>query len=388
MYRASAPSASSAPSNTGPASAPTAARRRSRIAAVAAIAMLLAFALLAASCGSASDKQFELIYSLEKETKAPGPAGSPGQPQPTAGPLKPYKIAFVPKGTELNDYFKYAAEGALEAGRSLGANVIVAGSKTADADLQIAAVEKLIADKVDLIAISANDPVKLVPVLREAKNKGIKVITWDADTEPQGRQFFVNMVDPEVLGRHLLDTLALAVGEKGNYAIMTGSFAAANLNEWLKWIHIQQKEYYPDLNLVATVATDDDLQTAHEVAKRLLADYPDLDGILGNSSVGPPGAAKAVREAGKSGKVKVVGLSNPNLMRPFLHDGSAQISTLWSPKKLGFLTIVLASDYLNGKLPADGDEVEGVGNIRVNGDMVIMGEPLDFTPDNVDQYDF
>ncbi|MFC5470258.1 autoinducer 2 ABC transporter substrate-binding protein [Cohnella suwonensis] len=350
------------------------------------VATLLAAMLLTASCQSGSAKPFELVYSLEKETSATD--GTPGQPAPSGGTEKPYKIAFVPKGTELNDYFAYAAEGAREAGRNLGVDVIVAGSESADADLQIASVKKLIADKVDLIAISANDPVKLVPVLRDAAGQGIKVITWDADTEPEGRAFFVNMVDPEVLGRHLLDTLALAVGEKGNYAIMTGSFSAANLNEWLKWIHVQQKEYYPDLHLVATVATDDVKEKAYEVAKRLLADYPALDGILGNSSVGPPGAAQAVREAGKSGQVKVVGLSNPNLMRPFLHDGSAQISTLWSPKKLGYLTVVLASEYLDGKLPTDGEEVEGVGNIRVKGDMVIMGEPLDFTPDNVDQYDF
>src|SRR5262249_22748666 len=147
------------------------------------------------------------------------------------------------------------------------------------------------------------------------RSKGIKVITWDADTDPKARDFFVNMVEPEILGRHLLDTLASTMGEKGNYAIMTGSFTAANLNEWLKWINVQNNQYYPDLKLVATVATDDNPEKAAEVARRLLEDYPNLNGIIGNSSVGPPAAAQAVKEAGKSGIVKVVGLSNPNLMR-------------------------------------------------------------------------
>ncbi len=316
------------------------------------------------------------------------PVSSSGQSaQQTTEPRQKYKIAFVPKGTEI-DYFNYAAEGAQEASRNLGVEVLFRGSTIADADLQIEAVERLIEEKVDLIAISANDPVKLVPVLKEARAKGIKVITWDADTLPEGREFFVNMVDPEVLGRHLLDTLASTMGETGNYAIMTGSFAAANLNEWLKWINVQQSEYYPDLHLVATVATDDDRDKAYEVANRLLADYPGLNGIIGNSSVGPPAAAQAVKEAGKSGNVKVVGLSNPNLMRDYLHEGSAQVATLWSPKKLGYLTIALAYDYLNGLRPVDGRAVEGVGNIRVNGDMVIMGDPLDFNAENVDQYDF
>ena len=95
-----------------------------------------------------------------------------------------------------------------------------------------------------------------------------------------------------------------------------------------------------------------------------------------------------MKEAGKSGAVKVVGLSSPALMNGYLREGSAQIATLWSPKKLGFLTIMLAYRYLNGQLPVDGQEIEGVGNIRLNGDMVIMGEPLDFTAENVSQYDF
>ncbi|WP_254450242.1 autoinducer 2 ABC transporter substrate-binding protein [Cohnella herbarum] len=345
------------------------------------IAAFLMIALLMTSCGSGSETRYELVYSME-------PVGSASQPpeEPNV-PAKRYKIALVPKGIEI-DYFKYAAIGAKEAGKSLGIDVLFRGPATADADLQIDIVEQLIDQKVDLIAISANDPVKLVPVLQKARIRGIKVITWDADTEPEGREFFVNMVDPEVLGRHLLDTLALTMGEKGNYAIMTGSFSAANLNEWLRWINIQQREYYPDMKLVATVATDDDQDKAYDVANRLLVDYPDLGGILGNSSVGPPAAARAVKQAGKSGAVKVVGLSSPNLMNGYLREGSAQIATLWSPKKLGFLTIMLAYRYLNGQMPVDGQEIEGVGNIRLNGDMVIMGEPLDFTAENVSQYDF
>lgn len=343
--------------------------------------LMLAFALTA--CGAGSEGRFELVYAMEPAvTAAPGHAA---QPSGEAG--HKITIAFVPKGTTI-DYFQYAAEGAREAARDLGIDVLYRGSRTADADEQIAAVEQLIAEKVDAIAISANDPRKLVPVLQRAKAQGIQVMTWDADTAPEGRAFFVNMVEPEVLGRHLLDTLAQEVGEKGKYAIMTGSLSASNMNEWMKWIQTQQSEYYPDLELVATVATDDDQEKAYGIAKQLLRDYPDLNGIIGNSSVGPPAAAQAVKEAGKSGQVKVVGLSTPNLMRGYLQEGAAQIATLWSPKKLGYLTIRLAYNALNGHAPADGEEIKGVGNIRLDGDMVIMGEPLDFTAENVDQYDF
>jgi rhamnose transport system substrate-binding protein len=334
--------------------------------------------VLTAACESGSTPRYEVIHTLD----SPAPAAV----SPSRSGVK-HTIALVAKVAEI-PYFKYAAEGALEAGRELGVEVLVDGPAVADADMQIGVVEKLIEKRVDLIAISANDPAKLVPVLAKAKRQGIRVVTWDADTESNAREFFVNMVEPETLGRHLMDTLAISMGERGKFAIMTGSLSAANINEWLKWIRVQHKEYYPEMELVEVAPTDDGLNKAETVARQLLDKHPDLRGILGNSSVGPPAAARAVKEAGKTGIIKVVGLSNPNIMSPYLRDGSAQVATLWSPKKLGYLTVVLAENLLNGVKPFDGQEIYNVGRIRMTGDMVIMGEPLDFTKENVDQYDF
>lgn len=298
-----------------------------------------------------------------------------------------FTIALVPKVVEIS-YFNVVEDGAMEAAKDLGVNVLYEGPRFADVARQIKVIEHLIAQDVDAIAVSANDPEKLLPILKKAQDQGIKVITWDADTMPEGRSFFVNMVESESLGRHLMDTLAWHTNEEGEFAIMTGALSASNLNEWIKWIQFQQKEYYPNMKLVDIVANDDDPQKAYELAKQLLLEHPQLAGIIGNSSVGPPAAAQAVKEAGKKGEVKVVGLSTPNLMRDYLTEGSAQMATLWSPKKLGYLTVVLAKDLLDGNLPHDGQYVYNVGNIRVNGDTVIMGEPLDFTAGNVEQYDF
>ncbi|WP_456271143.1 autoinducer 2 ABC transporter substrate-binding protein [Bacillus sp. AK031] len=299
-----------------------------------------------------------------------------------------YTIAVVPKVINI-PYFNAVEEGAMEAAKDLDVNVIFKGPTVASAVQQIEIINDLIEDnEVDVIAVSANDPEKLVPVLKKARNNHIKVITWDADTLPDAREFFINMVHPETLGRHLMDTLAWNVGETGEFAIMTGSKSASNLNEWLEWIKIHQKEYYPDMKLVEVAATDDDPHKAYTIAQQLLKDYPDLIGILGNSSVGPPAAAHAVKESGKSGEVVVVGLSPPNPMNEFLKEGTAQIITLWSPKKLGYLTVALSKNITNSSLPYDNQQVPRVGKVRVIDDMVIMGEPIDFTKENVDQYDF
>ncbi|WP_226667810.1 autoinducer 2 ABC transporter substrate-binding protein [Metabacillus litoralis] len=335
--------------------------------------------LLVSGCsyGTSNQNEYTVVYTNESS-----------QQKDEQEVATDYTIAIVPKVINI-PYFNAVEEGAIEAGKDLGVKVIYKGPTVADSEQQIKIIDDLIKfEKVDVIAVSANDPEKLVPVLKKAQNRQIKVITWDADTMPEAREFFINMVDPETLGRHLMDTLAWNVDEQGEFAIMTGAKSASNLNEWLKWIKQHKKEYYPNMKLVEISATDDDPNKAYLKAKQLLEDYPNLKGIIGNSSVGPPAAAQAVKEAGKSGKVAVVGLSPPNPMNEYLKEGSAQIITLWSPKKLGYLTVALSKNIVTGSFPYDNQEILGVGKIRMSNDMIIMGEPIDFTKENVDQYDF
>ncbi|MFC0560601.1 autoinducer 2 ABC transporter substrate-binding protein [Halalkalibacter alkalisediminis] len=342
--------------------------------------LLLYTLLIVSGCtplGDPSDNQYEVVYKINDIHST----------EIEKWRSEEITIALVPKLINI-PYFNAVKEGALEAGKDLGVEVIYTGSLLADAKQQIKIIQDLIEQRVDVIAVSVNDPKELAPVLLEAQAQGIIVITWDADAVPEARDFFINMVDPEVLGRHLMDILAWNTSEEGEFAIMTGSMSAANLNEWLDWIKVQQEENYPNMKLVEVVATDDDPNKAYTKAKELLLEYPNLKGIIGNSSVGPPAAAHAVKEQGKQGEVAVVGLSSPNQMNEHLKDGSAQIVTLWSPKKLGYLTVALSKNAVNQTNPYDRQYIPKVGNIHVIDDVVIMGEPIDFTKDNVDQYDF
>ncbi|MGM0922969.1 MAG: autoinducer 2 ABC transporter substrate-binding protein [Bacillota bacterium] len=335
---------------------------------------LFIFLVFVSGCERGS---YKIIYTKEK-------AKTKEQEQQQEGP---YTIALVPK-IENIPYFNAVQDGAMEAGEELGVNVVYEGPVVADVALQAKIIEKFIRAKVDVIAVSANDPEKLVPVLEKARQQHIKVVTWDSDTNPEGREFFVNMVDSETLGRHLMDTLAWHTNEDGEFAIITGSKTAANLNEWLKWIQVQQTENYPNMKLLNIIEADDDPHKAYIAARELLEQYPNIKGIIGNSSVAPPAVAKAVKEAKKESKVAVVGLSSPNSMNEYLKDGSAQMITLWSPKKLGYLTVFLAHNLLEGTVPYDRQDISGVGKVRRQGDVITMGEPIDFTKENVDQYDF
>ncbi|MFJ7509683.1 autoinducer 2 ABC transporter substrate-binding protein [Peribacillus simplex] len=335
------------------------------------------FLFILSGCDHSSE--YEVIYNDEESIDV--------TTKPVEKKKDPYTIAVIPKIDGI-PYFNAVEEGAVEAGKDLGVKVLYTGPPTPSSEKQEEIITKLIEKKVDVIAVSANDPYKLGRVLQKAKSKGIKVITWDSDTNASYRSFFVNMIDPEIIGRHVMDTLALEMEEKGEFAIMTGSPTAANLNTWIDWIQIQQKEYYPTMKLVEVEYTNEDIHKAYKVTQNLFKKYPGLKGIIGISTVNPPAAAQAVKDAGKIGQVAVVGTSTPNLMNEYLQEGAAQTITLWSPQKLGYLTVSLAKNLLNDEFPYEGQNIKNIGTIKFNGDMVIMGEPIDFTKGNVKQYDF
>ncbi|MCM3693915.1 autoinducer 2 ABC transporter substrate-binding protein [Neobacillus niacini] len=330
------------------------------------------------STGCSTKAQYEVVYSndnqlsLEEEKKEY---------------LDSYKIGIVSKIRGIS-YFNAVQEGVIEAADDLGVEVIFRGPSDATWEGQEKIIEELIKSEVDVIAIAANDPKKLSPILQKAQNQGIKVITWDSDTDPEFREFYINMLDPETLGRHLMDSLALGTNESGNYIILTGSESSANLNDWIKWIKIQNEKYYPNLKLLEIIATDENYEKAHSTSIKIIEKYPDLAGIVAISTVNPSASAEAVKNLKKEGEIVIIGTTTPNLIREHIKDGTVQVNTLWSPQKLGYLTVSLAKDLLDKKLPYDGQVISKVGAIKVNADMVIMGLPIDFTKENIDEYDF
>lgn len=298
-------------------------------------------------------------------------------------------IAIVPK-VMGSPYFDISADGSKAAGQDLGVNVIYTGPTAADAAQQVNIIQDLITKKVNAIAVSPDDPAAVAPILTKAKAAGIKVLTYDSDSSKDTRDIFVDQVSAEALGRHIMDNVANQIGGKGEFAILTASLTAANQNTWIKWMKQQLADKYPDIKLDTIAPSEEDQQKALSQTQNLIKAYPNLKCIAALSTVAEPGAAQAIEQLGVAGKVKLVGLATPSGMKQFLKSGSAQSATLWDPKKLGYLTVVIANDLLNGKTPTDGEDVQNVGKIKFVSDNneVIMGEPLDFTKDNVDQFGF
>jgi len=296
-------------------------------------------------------------------------------------------IAIVPKSLG-NPYFAATEVGAKHAGEDLGIDVSYVGSTESDAASQVNVLEDLINKKVDAIAVAPNDPDAVAPVLKKAQEAGIKVITFDTDSAEDSREYFVNPVESEVVGRHMMTVLANLMEEEGEFGIVTGGLTSANMNVWIDWTEIHLEENYPNMELINIVASDDDLQQAVQVTQDLITGNPDLKGIIAYSSVALPGAAQAVEQADKNGEVKVIGLTTPNEIREYLKSDAAQVASLWEPEELGYLSIVIAHKLLQGEEINSDTKIDGFENMEINDDIINMAEPFDFTVDNVDDFDF
>ncbi|GAA2181124.1 autoinducer 2 ABC transporter substrate-binding protein LsrB [Brooklawnia cerclae] len=318
--------------------------------------------------------------------------GTPGGTGASAGSSddSTYDVAFIPMVVGA-PYFETANTAMQEAAEEIGGiNWIYQGPDTADAAKQSEIVQNMITRGVDAIVISAVDGTSVVPVLQQAMDAGIHVYTWDVDTDPDGRENYIGIGSMEDFGAHMVDSLVSQMGESGQYAVITGSLSANLLNERIDAIKAYSAETYPGLDLVSVEGADVDPAKAYTIAQNLLTAYPDLKGIISNSSEAAVGAARAVQQAGKQGQVYVTGISTPNVMKPYIADDSAQIINFWDLEKYAKLAVYVTKDLLDGKTYSEGtvSGYDGYDQLTYSGDVLLFNEFLDFTADNIDEYDY
>jgi rhamnose transport system substrate-binding protein len=297
-------------------------------------------------------------------------------------------VAMMPKN-KGNPYFVSCRKGAEEAAGALKVRLLWDGPTETDPAKQNEVVESWITRGVDAIAVSVENKEAISTVLRKARARGIKVVTWDADAEPDARDFFVNQATPRGIAETLVGHAARLLGGRGEFAIVTASLTAANQNEWIKHIRDVLAEKHPEITLVDIRPSDDDRKRAFEETQTLLRVHPNVKVVMAIASPAVPGAAEAVKQSGRT-DVRVTGLGLPNASKPYLKDGVLDSAVLWNTNDLGFLTIHTAHALATGTLKAGTTSLQAgrLGTVPVRGDNVLLGVPFTFTKDNVEQFDF
>ena len=326
------------------------------------------------------------VRSLRQQLSNPGgPMNSASAPKPAG--RKPV-IAMMPKA-KGDPYFISCRQGAEEAAKELGVELLWDGPTDLDPAKQNEVVEAWITRGVDAIAVSVENKVGISTVLRKAREKGIKVITWDADAEKDARDFFINQATPQGIGYTLTDEAARILNNKGEFAIITASLSAANQNEWIKYIKERLAEKYPGLKLVAIQPSEGDRDRAFAETQTVLKVYPNVRLVMAIAAPAVPGAAEAVKQSGRT-DVKVTGLSLPNMCKPYVHSGVIDSIVLWNTLDLGYLTVYVANALTTEGLKRGDKEITAgrLGKIEVVDDEIRLGAPFIFNKENIDRFNF
>jgi ABC-type sugar transport system substrate-binding protein len=301
-------------------------------------------------------------------------------------------VVDVPKLIGIG-YFGATTLGQQQAAEELG-NVSVStdGPTDANIDDQIQVIDSYITQGVDGILFAANDPVAIAPVLRKALDAGIYVVGYDANSEPDARQWFVNQAEFNGIGKALIDSLVDQKGEDASFGIVTSTFTTPNQARWVSEMWAYATECYPDLDWLETLEAQEDAGLSFQQAQTLVNKYgEDIDGIIGLTSVATPASADAVNQAGVCEDVAVVGLALPNAMKPYVSTGCVRDVILWNPVDLGYAALYVLRAVVDGEFqPGDSSVMAGkLGELTVvNGSEVLLGPPFVYNMDNIDDFDF
>lgn len=359
------------------------------------IVLLLILGLLLVACGGDEEP------AVEEEVSAPAEEGAAVEEE-AAPEDEAIDIVYIPKNTG-NPYFDSIIGGFEKACEELGCNFTTTAPATAEATSQIPFVEEQIQRGVDVLAISPNSPDALNDVFDEAREKGIVVLIVNSDIpgSEEHRDAAILPMDFNITGSSQVELMGSLIDYAGKIAILSATADAPDQNFWIEGMNEALKDpKYADMELVATVYGDDDPQKSLTECEGLLANFPDLRGIIAPTTVGVAAAAQCVESAGVypggpnavGEGLQVTGLGTPNQMRRFVEEGIVEAFALWSPFDEGYLAGYLGTAMAKGEVEAaEGNTftVPGLGE-RTFGPMavVITGPPTVFTKENIGDFDF
>jgi rhamnose transport system substrate-binding protein len=336
--------------------------RKGRVAAAAALAVS---AMVLAGCAASTDTG-------------------------TEGGAANYNIVVMPKSLG-NKYFGASDAGAQTAIESFGGTYTEAGANEASPTSQSPFIQTAIQNGAGAIILAANDPQAVCADLEAAQAAGIKVVTFDSDTNC--RDAFINQATVDGVAQGLVDlAIAKFPTEPAQIAIESGGPNATNLNAWVDAIKSKIAEQAPNIEIVDVVYGNDVDADAYNAAKGVITAHPDLDGIIAPDSVSVKEAAHYLQDTPElQGKIWLTGLGLPSELRDYVKNGVFDQFGLWDVGALGQLAAYTAKALIDGEITgAEGDKFTtplGDYTVGKNGE-IVLGPLFVFDKSNVDNFDF
>ena len=339
--------------------------------AVTALAATAVLALTLTGCGNVSDA----------DSASDSDSGS------TDGE---FTIVTVSK-VEGIPWFERMATGVAKFGEDNASEVTTrqTGPSSGDAAQQIQIVQDLIAQDVDALVVVPNDPQSIAPVLKQARDKGIVVITHEAPAlaGTDSVDYDVEAFDNKVFGEKQAEALSKAAGGTGDYVGMVASLTNETHMAWYNAAKDYLVANYPDMKAVTDAPYEDnnDDATAQSKSLEILNAYPNLKGFLGESVSAGSNFAATLQDKNLKG-ISVSTLSLPSIAGPYLEGGWMSYAHAWDPAGASYAANALALEVLKGNKPsgtadlgADGYKTATVTDGLVTGDAILVIEPDSFS---------
>lgn len=271
--------------------------------------------------------------------------------------------------------------------QELGWDAWMVGPTSADPALQVRAVEDLIAQGVEAIGVVPNDAEVLEPVLKRARDQGIKVITHESPDQ-KNIDWNFELASSTGFGEAHAKMLAEKMGGKGKFAVYVGSLTVPLHNAWADAAIKYLNDKHPGMTQVAErFGVAESVDDSRKTALDLMRAHPDLGGFLAFGSQGPIGAGRAISERRKGGEVHVLGPFSPGQGKRLVHDGILTGGFMWNPMEAGRVFVTMADMLKKGTEIKDGTDIPGLGAVSPDFDSrnIIVDQLVTLSKETVDE---
>lgn len=268
------------------------------------------------------------------------------------------------------DYFYDHKLGMKMAEKYLGVQTRYIGPAEYDMDAMVTAFEQVLNEPnlKGVVVVGFEDV--LIPTINKAIDRGIPVVTVDADLPKSKRIAFVGTGNYQA-GLRGGEKLAELVGGKGKVAFMTKP-GQSNLEERIRGYKAALSGF-PDIKVVQIADTRSDPNVAAQAAGAILERHPDLAGIACVESAGGVGAATAVRERKLTGTVKIVAMDRGNDILGLIRDDVIHATIAQQTALMPFYAVQILYNYQNSPVPVAEDNVRaGITGVPLSVDTGVI----------------
>lgn len=251
-------------------------------------------------------------------------------------------------GVKGSPFYQALACGAQAKAKELGLTLTVSAPDQFAADSQIPVVNAVAATKPAVAVIVPTDAKALIAPMKQLVGMGTKIVTVDQTVSDSSFVQTQIVTDNEQGGKLAADAMNALLGGKGKVLVITQPPGSAAQDARTTGFEEELKKY-SGLQYLGPQYQSDDPQKAAEIVTSTLSAHPDLAGLFSTNDQGAIGALTGLRQAGATGKVKVVAYDAATAEVNAFKNGGISALIAQNPKQEGEVAMDSAAKLIKGQ---------------------------------------